>query len=416
MSGYKQTEVGVIPEDWNLRDLEVLASVIDGDRGAQYPSANDFSDSGYCLFLNAGNVTSDGFKFVDCAFITREKDALLNKGRLKRDDIVLTTRGTVGNFAHYDATVVFDDVRINSGMVILRNESPSLNTTFLYALLKSYLVCSQIDRFAFGSAQPQLTVKGISKFKVLVPPLPEQCAIAEVLGDADGLIGVLDKLIAKKRDLKQAAMQQLLTGKRRLKGFKGEWEVRTIGRFTDCTSGGTPSTSVAGYWGGTIKWMSSGELNFKIIWDVEGRITEYGLQSSSAKMIPEKCVLVGLAGQGKTRGTVAMNMIPLCTNQSIAAILPSEEFVPEYLYHNLDSRYEELRGLSTGQGGRGGLNLTIIKSIPVPFPTIKEQAAIAAVLSDMDAEIAALEERREKTRALKQGMMQELLTGKTRLI
>lgn len=150
--GYRQTEVGAIPEDWNLRDLEVCAGVIDGDRGAQYPSAKEFSDSGYCLFLNAGNVTSDGFNFVDCAFITQKKDALLNKGKLKRDDIVLTTRGTVGNFAHFDTTVLFEDIRINSGMVILRNESPSVDTEFLYALLKSHLVRSQIDRFAFGSA------------------------------------------------------------------------------------------------------------------------------------------------------------------------------------------------------------------------------------------------------------------------
>ncbi len=266
------------------------------------------------------------------------------------------------------------------------------------------------------SGVPGVNRNDLHELPIMLPPLPEQRAIAEALSDADELIGTLDKLVAKKRDLKQAAMQQLLTGKRRLPDFSGEWEVKEIREFTICTSGGTPSTSVARYWGGTIKWMSSGELNLKIIWDVEGRITEYGLKNSSAKMIPEKCVLVGLAGQGKTRGTVAINMIPLCTNQSIAAILPSTEFVPEYLYHNLDFRYDELRGLSTGQGGRGGLNLNIIKSIPVPFPTFKEQTAIASVISDMDAEISALEQRRDKTRALKQGMMQELLTGKTRLI
>ena len=111
-----------------------------------------------------------------------------------------------------------------------------------------------------------------------------------------------------------------------------------------------------------------------------------------------------------------MNLIELCTNQSIAAIFPSPAFVPEYLYYNLDSRYNELRGLSTGDGGRGGLNLAIIKSVRVPLPEIPEQTAIAAVLSDMDAEIVALEARRDKTRALKQGMMQELLTGRIRLV
>lgn len=111
-----------------------------------------------------------------------------------------------------------------------------------------------------------------------------------------------------------------------------------------------------------------------------------------------------------------MNLIELCTNQSIAAILPNNNFVPEFLYYSLDTRYDELRSLSTGDGGRGGLNLTIIKSIEIDFPPIEEQAAIASVLSDMDAEISALETELEKTRTIKQGMMQELLTGRIRLI
>ena len=125
---------------------------------------------------------------------------------------------------------------------------------------------------------------------------------------------------------------------------------------------------------------------------------------------------MGLAGQGKTRATVAINQVEVSTNQSIAAIFPNESFAPEYLYHNLDFRYDELRELSAGDGGRGGLNLSLIRSIEVPFPGIDEQYAIADILSDMDEEIDSLERRRTKTRAIKQGMMQELLTGRTRLI
>lgn len=176
------------------------------------------------------------------------------------------------------------------------------------------------------------------------------------------------------------------------------------------------STRINDYWGGSIRWMNSGELNLKTIREVEGRITEQGLQSSSTKMIPQKCILIGLAGQGRTRGTVAINLIELCTNQSIAAILPNNRFIPEYLYYNLDARYEELRSLSTGDGGRGGLNLTIIRSLDVPLPNIMEQTAIASVLSDIDTEITTLEQQLDKTRNLKQGMMQELLTGRIRLV
>ena len=180
-------------------------------------------------------------------------------------------------------------------------------------------------------------------------------------------------------------LHAVITNPRR---FNKDWEIKRLGDFTDCVAGGTPSTLNKEYWGGPIRWMSSGELNNKIIKDVEKRITEQGLRESSTKIIPPRCVLIGLAGQGKTRGTVAINLVEICTNQSIAAILPNESFVPEYLYYNLDARYHELRGMSTGDGGRGGLNLQIIRSVFVPFPEISEQRAIAEALSDVDGLLA----------------------------
>ena len=194
-----------------------------------------------------------------------------------------------------------------------------------------------------------------------------------------------------------------------------DWDVRKIGDFTDATAGGTPSTSHPEYWNGEILWMSSGELNKRRIHNVIGRITELGYNNSSTHMIPENCVLIGLAGQGKTRGTVAVNYVELCTNQSIAAIFPSKEHNSEYLYQNLWSRYEELRELSSGDGGRGGLNLTIIKNFPCAFPKLQEQNRIAEALSDVDSMISSLEKLIAKKKAVKQGTMQELLTGKKRL-
>jgi type I restriction enzyme S subunit len=292
-----------------------------------------------------------------------------------------------------------------------------VDDSFLFALLTQRKFLVSMGTKAKGGAQGNLAKSDITEFWVAAPSdTGEQRSIAAALSDVDALLAKLDQFIAKKRDLKQAAMQQLLTGQTRLPGFSGEWEVKAIGDFTDCTAGGTPSTAVSAYWGGNIRWMSSGELSLKKVDEVEGRITELGLKNSSTKMVPSNCVLVGLAGQGKTRGTVAMNYVQLCTNQSIAAIFPNQAFVPEFLYYNLDARYEELRMLSTGDGGRGGLNLKIIRSVVVPFPKLEEQTAIATVLSDMDAELAALEARRDKTRALKQGMMQELLTGRIRLV
>lgn len=281
--------------------------------------------------------------------------------------------------------------------------------------------CQQTGRFTRIALQTtSIAHLGVSRFQKLPLAWPwdvtEQSTIATALSDVDALLGALEALIGKKRDVKHATMQQLLTGKTRLPGFSGRWEARRIGEFTDCTAGGTPSTLRPEYWGGRIRWMSSGELHLKIVYEVEGRITEAGLRSSSAKVLPARCVLIGLAGQGKTRGTVAVSMVPLSTNQSIAAVFPNDGFVPAYLYFNLDARYDELRAMSTGEGGRGGLNLGIIRSILVPFPSVEEQEAIATVLSDMDAEIAALKHRRDKTHAVKQGMMQQLLTGRMRLV
>lgn len=194
-----------------------------------------------------------------------------------------------------------------------------------------------------------------------------------------------------------------------------DWEVKRISDFTSIITGGTPSTQRPEYWGGSIMWMSSGELNKKFVFDVEGRITTEGLLNSSTHIIPPFCVLIGLAGQGKTRGTAAYNYISLCTNQSIAAILPNDKYNSLYLYYVVDSKYEYLRLLSSGDGGRGGLNKNLLNSLEISFPkTIAEQQAIAEVLGDIDGLIATLDKKIAKKRLIKQGAMSQLLTGKKR--
>ncbi len=267
-----------------------------------------------------------------------------------------------------------------------------------------------------GSTQVHITNTALKQAIIPLPTKTEQKAIGAALSDANGLIEALRELIAKKRQIKQGAMQDLLTGKKRLAGFEGKWEDSPISEIATATAGGTPSTLIAEYWNGDVRWMNSGELNLRNVYEVEGRITSEGLKNSATKLIPEKCVLIGLAGQGRTRGTVAINHITLCTNQSIAAIFPSNKYVSKYLYYNLDMRYEELRELSSGDSGRGGLNLKIIGDLVVKWPPIDEQAAISQVLTDMDTEISMLETKLEKAKQIKQGMMQDLLSGKVRLI
>lgn len=203
--------------------------------------------------------------------------------------------------------------------------------------------------------------------------------------------------------------------KLRFPEFNAEWSCSKIGNKTNVFAGGTPSTIKSEYWGGTIRWMNSGELNLKRVYEVNNRITDSGLKKSSTKIIPSNCILIGLAGQGKTRGTVAMNMIELCTNQSIAAIYPNhKEFNPDFLYHNLDNRYEELRSLSTGDGGRGGLNLQIIKSLDITLPSLPEQTKIANFLTSVDDKISQLKKKKELLEQYKKGVMQKIFSQEIR--
>lgn len=383
--GYKKTEAGVIPKDWEAVSLGSFVAL----------------QRGYDLtwrHRRAGNVPVMG-----SAGPNGFHDTSIAKG----PGVVVGRSGASFGKAHYCEHDFWPH-----NTVLYVTDFYGNNPLFVFYLLTSL----DFSSYNSGGAQQSLNRNFIASIVVGVPRLQEQHAIATALSEVDALLRSLDHLIDKKRDIKRGAMQQLLTGQTRLPGFHDEWEMKRVGDFTTCTAGGTPSTSVPHYWDGPIRWMSSGELNLKYVHDVAGRITEAGLKSSSAKMLPPRCVLIGLAGQGKTRGTSAMNLVSLCTNQSIAAIFPGDSFVSEYLYFNFDARYDELRELSAGDGGRGGLNLRLIKSIAVPFPSIPEQSAIAAVLSEIDTELMILELRREKTRALKLAMMQELLTGKTRLI
>ena len=196
--------------------------------------------------------------------------------------------------------------------------------------------------------------------------------------------------------------------------YEKQFKIKIGELDTLVVAGGTPSTKNSNFWGGDIRWMNSGELNLKRVYEVKNRITKEGLEKSSTKVIPAESVLIGLAGQGKTRGTVAMNFVELCINQSIAAIQPSPNFISEYLYYELDRRYEELRRLSTGDGGRGGLNLKIIRALSCILPEKNEQKKIASFLSSVDEKISQLEKKKTLLETYKRGLMQKIFSQELR--
>lgn len=173
-------------EEWKVCKIEETSiRMIDGDRGKNYPKSNEFFSNGYCLFLNANNVTSDGFVFKENSFINKEKDSVLKNGRLQRNDVVITTRGTVGNIALYDMSVPFDTIRINSGMLILKSGKDIL-PEYLFYYLKSQAFQTQLSQFVTGSAQPQLPKSTLAKMNIFFPTnINTQKLIVDILRSFD---------------------------------------------------------------------------------------------------------------------------------------------------------------------------------------------------------------------------------------
>ena len=223
--------------EWKFPQVaEAPVEIIDGDRGHNYPKQDDFSPNGHCLFLNTGNVTLTGFNFSDCAFVTKEKDEMLRKGKLKRLDVVLTTRGTVGNVAFYDSSVPFEHVRLNSGMVILRASQEELLPRYLYLFLRSRNFKDQVASLTTGSAQPQLPIRDIRKLELPLPPLPEQRAIASVLGSLDDKIELNRRMNETLEALAQSLFKSLFvdaTQSALPEGWR-ETELGEIAEVIDC--------------------------------------------------------------------------------------------------------------------------------------------------------------------------------------
>ena len=184
-----------IHPEWSvLRFEDAPFEIIDGDRGANYPKKEDYSPVGNCLFLNTKNVRDNGFSFSEMQFISREKDEELGKGKLSRGDVVLTTRGTIGNTGFYDKSVVFDHIRINSGMLIFRPDAVQLSGRYLYHFFQSANFRTQREAIVSGAAQPQLTIRSLKDATIPVPPLAKQQAIV-------GEIEAEQALVSSNREL-----------------------------------------------------------------------------------------------------------------------------------------------------------------------------------------------------------------------
>ena len=250
---------------------------------------------------------------------------------------------------------------------------------------------------------PKLMNNVMSEIRIHIPSLLEQKKI-------DGFIASLDHRIAKQRELiehlkkyKRGVIERMITE------LTMACDLRKISSFAKCVAGATPDTKNHEYWdNGTIPWLSSGEVNKKRITSTDKFITPLGYQKTSTKMLPIKTVIIALAGQGKTRGTVAITEKEVCTNQSLAGIITDNTVDSEYLFYYLETQYDNLRILSSGDGTRGGLNLQLINDYLVPTPSLDKQKFIAAFGTLIDKNISGNENLLNQLHLLRSAMLQQL--------
>ena len=353
-----------------------LAEIIDGDRGKNYPQQSEFMAEGYCLFLNTGNVTTSGFSFESNQFITKEKSDLLRKGKLRRRDIVYTTRGTVGNAGFFSESVPYEHIRINSGMVIIRPNESVVCTEFLYQILKSSYYRPYFQQYCTGSAQPQLPIKNLSKIELDIPVLERQYQIANILSAYDTLIENNQKQIKLLEEAAQRLYKEWFVDLRFpghettsiVNGVPEGWRKGKMSDFVPTSSGGTPSRTHSEYYSdGTNLWVKTQELNDGFIFDTEEKITDDAIRNSSAKIIPQGSILMAM--YGATIGKIGIAATELTCNQACCVFnLSKIKYATSYLYCWLKDNREFF--ISQGKGAaQPNLSQAMIKNFDVLIPT-----------------------------------------------
>lgn len=382
--GYKQTEIGVIPADWSVKAIRSIAEIIGG--GTPSTSVTEYWN-GKIHWVSAGDISNSNGRYVqETAYHISELGLKsCSASMMPISTTVIIARGaTVGRMAQLGNEMTF-----NQTCYGLRPTSELDQDYLYYSMLFSI---NSIKALTYGSIFGTITTNSFEQWKIPLPPFSEQRAIAAALSDVDALLAALDTLIAKKRLVKQGEMQELLTGKRRLLGFSGEWKPKKLWEVLILRYGKGQQGIVVD--GGKYPIIAtSGEV---------GRTDQY--------LYDKPSVIIG------RKGTIDIPQYidtPFWTIDTAYYSEISAQGHPKFLFYLLTTinwySYNEASGVPS-------LNASTVGNIEISLPSIPEQTAIAEILSEMDAEIAALEARREKTRLLKEGMMQELLTGRIRLI
>ncbi|OAV75125.1 Type I restriction enzyme specificity protein [Bacteroidales bacterium Barb7] len=401
--GYKNSPLGVIPQEWEVKRIKDFGLVVTGNT----PPTSDIENYGHeYMFVSP-------FDLGENKYIKETNKMLSSKGfalsrQLPIGAILFTCIGSTIGKTGIATQLITSNQQINS--IICNNKN---NNEYLYyeLIFKSNL----IKLIAGEQAVPIINKSTFENIQILRPPLSEQQKIAEILTIWDKAIDVQTQYIASLETRKRGLMQQLLTGKKRLKGFNGEWREVKLGEVGEIISGGTPDTTNPLYWNGNINWCTPTDITalngIKYIGCTKTKITQEGLNNSSATLLPKGSIIVCTRA---TIGKVAISNEVISTNQGFKNIIPNDKIITDFLYYlsvNMEITLIRL--------GNGSTFLEVQKkdfeNIKIYLPSLEEQTAIANILSSADQEIVLAKKKLTSLKEQKKGLMQQLLTGKRRM-
>ena len=378
-------------------DLNI--ELIDGDRGKNYPRNDEMFNKGYCLFLNAKNVTINGFAFDENVFITKEKDELLRKGKLNRNDIVLTTRGTIGNVGLYDESVKYDNVRINSGMLIIRNSDSNINTKYLYYQLISPFIRDQIFSLKTGSAQPQIPIIVLKKLKLLIPDKNIQDKIVKVMDSVVNKIRLNNEINDNLLEICNCIFHNFLERNKDNVVYK---KITDIAK--NVITGKTPSTSNNQFWNGNIPFITIPDMHNQVFTiETERYITKLGAKS----LIPKNSISVSCIA---TIGLVSISTEESQTNQQINSIIIDKDYDLYYLYEYLSEQADFMKSIAGGSTTYN-INKNMFENMEVPYLPNDEMTKFNNNVSGMFERILENEKENKALEQLRDTLLPKLMNG-----
>lgn len=412
--GYKLTEVGVIPDDWECTDVNSVAAlvrnaIVGGPFGSDLVS-RDYVDDGTPVIR--GQNMGQQWLEAPYVFVSKKKALSLEANLARPGDVVFTQRGTVGQVSLVPDAPYKQYLISQSQMKVTLNRD-IFDSGFFYCWFSSEGGQASIRQNTIQTGVPHINLGILRSIPIPKPPLAEQRIIATALFDMSKLINGLDELIAKKRDIKQATMQQLLTSQQRLPGFSGKWEMKRLGDLAKIQRGASPRPIDSPIWfddGSSVGWVRISDVTRSNIYlrETTQRLSPLGVKHS--RPVCRGSLIMSICA---TVGRPVITEIDTCIHDGFV-VFDDLETSKHFMYYAL--KFIEGKWSRHGQtGSQMNLNTGLIKNTEVYVPPREEQTAIANLLKDMDSELTALETRHYKARKIKQGMMQELLTGKIRI-